>query len=248
MVIAAMAFSASSYAAPPNNNTANQNRMAQQPTNDYWQAPNWPGAKAAPAYDSSPSESEVSGSDTSQRPPARSNDHHVPAYPGRPPGPYGQAYPSNNYPAQNNYPPAMNQSGWNRGAPPQQMQNTYRGNPYPPQHGPYPGANRYQYHPSNAGAAYNRPGYGPYGNNNARNNNLSYNRFWGNSGPNRWMNPNKGNMGQGWNDMTNGPGRMGEMPGGWRAPQISTPNPVDMGEQVQDNAGNLPDQMRDMRR
>ena len=62
------------------------------------------------------------------------------------------------------------------------------------------------------------------------------------------MNPNKDNMGQGWNDMTNGPGRMGDMPGGWRAPQISTPNPVDMGDQLQDNADDLPYQMRNMRR
>lgn len=46
MVTIAMAFSASSFAAPPNDNNAHQNRMARQPTSDYWQAPTWPNVSA----------------------------------------------------------------------------------------------------------------------------------------------------------------------------------------------------------
>lgn len=233
MVTVAMAFSAYSFAAPPNDNHANQNGMAQQPTNDYWQAPNWPNGNAVPAYNSAPPEN--------AQPPAWNNDYRAPSY-------YGQVYPSNNYPVQNNDQPEMNQSNWNRGAPPQPMQNAYRGNPYPPQRGPYPRANRYQYHPDNGEAAYNHPGYRPYAHNNAWSNNRQNDQFWGNSEPNHWANPNKGNMRQGWNDMIDGPGRMGEMSGGWRAPQFSTPNPVGMGDQVQDNVGNLPEQMRDRHR
>ena len=38
---------------------------------------------------------------------------------------------------------------------------------------------------------------------------------------------------------------MGEMPGGWTAPEVTVPNPIDMGDQMQDNVQDLPDQMRD---
>lgn len=38
---------------------------------------------------------------------------------------------------------------------------------------------------------------------------------------------------------------MGEMPGGWTAPEVSVPNPVDMGDQMQDNMEDLPSQMKD---
>lgn len=236
----AMALSASSFAAPPNDNRANPNRMAQQPPGDYWQAPNWPNVNAATAHDLAPSGYYV-------QPPARNNDYRPPAYPGTP-NYYGQAYPSNNYPAQNDYQPGLNQSGWDRGAPPQPGHDAYRGNPYPAQRGPYPGADRYQYYPDNDQPAYNHPGYGPDDHNNAWNNTPPDDPFWGNSEPNPWANPNQGNTGQRWNNMTNGPAGMGDMSGGWRAPHFSTPNPVDMGDQLQDNVGNLPGQLRDRRR
>ena len=60
------------------------------------------------------------------------------------------------------------------------------------------------------------------------------------------MNPNKGNMEQGWDDMINAPSRMGTMPGGWNAPEVTMPNPIDMGDQLQDNVKKLPEQIRDM--
>jgi len=60
------------------------------------------------------------------------------------------------------------------------------------------------------------------------------------------MNPNKRNLERGWDDMINSPSRMGEMPGGWTAPEVTMPNPVDMGDQMQDNVKDLPEQMKDM--
>jgi hypothetical protein len=85
------------------------------------------------------------------------------------------------------------------------------------------------------------PGYHRY-----RNNGWNNNKFWGRSGPSTWMNPNKNNMERGWDDMMNAPSRMGEMPGGWTAPEVSMPNPIDMGDQIQDNVKDLPEQMRNM--
>ena len=46
--------------------------------------------------------------------------------------------------------------------------------------------------------------------------------------------------------MMNAPGRMGEMPGGWTAPEVTVPNPIDLGDQMQDNAKDLPEQVKDM--
>jgi hypothetical protein len=140
---------------------------------------------------------------------------------------YRQPYPPTNYPAQN----------VNRPAP--SVQNQYRGDPPPPP-GPYTGAPQ----GSNEGpSAFYTPGYNP---NRSRNNNWNNNKYWGRSGPDTWMNPNKGNMGRGWDDMINSPSRMGRMPGGWTAPEVTMPNPVDVGDQMQDNVQDLPDQMRNM--
>ncbi len=60
------------------------------------------------------------------------------------------------------------------------------------------------------------------------------------------MNPGKRNWENSWDDMINAPGRMGEMPGGWTAPEVTVPNPIDMGDQVQDNVKDLPEQIKDM--
>jgi len=151
---------------------------------------------------------------------------------------YRQPYPANNYPAPNVKRPAPAE------------QNQYRGDPPPPP-GPYTGEPQGASQNVNQGAsqninrgpsAYYTPGYNPNRNRNNRNNN----KFWGRSGPDSWMSPNKGNMGRGWDDMINSPSRMGRMPGGWTAPEVSMPNPVDIGDQVQDNVQDLPDQMRNM--
>lgn len=136
--------------------------------------------------------------------------------------------PPNYRPPQSNYNPQMQ-----RPAP-----NAYRGNPPPQQYGSYRGPS---YGPDNGASAYNMPGYHRY-----RNNGWNNNKFWGRSGPSTWMNPNKNNMERGWDDMMNAPSRMGEMPGGWTAPEVSMPNPIDMGDQIQDNVKDLPEQMRNM--
>ena len=39
---------------------------------------------------------------------------------------------------------------------------------------------------------------------------------------------------------------MGEMQGGWTAPEVTVPNPVDIGDQMQDNVKALPEQVKDM--
>lgn len=124
----------------------------------------------------------------------------------------------------------------------QQNNNTYRGNMPPPPRGPYNNPN----YRDNGASAYNFPGYNPNNNNNSGWGNWNRNNMWGNSGPRKWMNPNKSNMEQGWDDMINAPSRMGEMPGGWTAPEISVPNPIDVGDQFQDNIKDLPEQIRNM--
>ncbi len=137
---------------------------------------------------------------------------------------YRQPPRANNYPA-----PYANQPYMGRPAP-----DAYRGYPPPPPRGPY-------YGPDSGASAFNTPGYNRY-----RNNGWNNNKFWGRSGPSTWMNPNKRNMERGWDDMINAPSRMGEMPGGWTAPEVSMPNPIDVGDQMQDNVKDLPEQMRDM--
>lgn len=150
-----------------------------------------------------------------------------------------QPYPAHNYnyPAQENRPPR----------PELPTQNQFRGDPPPPT-GPYQSA------PSgfnDSPSAFNTPGYNPNRNRNPgynsnRDNRRNRNKFWGGSGPGSWMNPNKGNMERGWDDMINSPSRMGKMPGGWTAPEVTMPNPVDMGDQVQDNVKDLPEQIKNM--
>ena len=56
----------------------------------------------------------------------------------------------------------------------------------------------------------------------------------------------KDKMGDAWDDMLNKPADMGTMPGGWTAPTISTPNPVDVGDELGTAAQDLPTQMRNV--
>ena len=143
-------------------------------------------------------------------------------YRARPPYP-GRGYAARSWnappPAYRNVPP-VNTGAVNNG---QYMP------PPPPPYGP-------AYGPS----AFYMPGYDP------RNDNWNNNNFWGRSGPGKWMHPSKRNLEQGWDDMLNAPSRMGEMPGGWTAPSVSMPNPVDMADQIQENVKDLPEQIRDM--
>lgn len=49
-----------------------------------------------------------------------------------------------------------------------------------------------------------------------------------------------------WDDMINAPSEMGEMPGGWNAPSISMPNPVDVGSEFRRETPNLIREIPDM--
>ncbi len=226
------------------NNEAGHNWVPKQSSNSYWQAPDWsnlstpPEARRqAPAPYIPPATAEFS-----QQPAAPASPH---AYT-RP-----HAYSYNRPNRQNYYPPAnMNRPNYNtrpntQAYPPaQNMNNNYpqgryqQGN-YPPAGAGYPPSHRPG--PYQGPSAFYTPGYHRY-----RNNGWNNNKFWGRSGPGKWMNPNKRNMEQGWDDMINAPSRMGNMPGGWSAPEVTMPNPIDMGDQMQDNVRDLPEQIRDM--
>ena len=64
------------------------------------------------------------------------------------------------------------------------------------------------------------------------------------SGRGDWMSKDK--FSDAWDDMLNAPSDMGEMPGGWAAPSVSVPNPVDVGDEFEDAARDAPDQMRNV--
>jgi len=214
-VVAALGTYASTSQANPDD--AGHRWTPRQPSNVYWQTPNWSGFNQPPAYYAPP-------------PPPPSYGNRNQAAPVAPPAPVRR-------PPQrlNNYPyPAPHAYNPNMGRP---APGAYRGYPPPPR-GPYNGT---FYGPDNGASAFNTPGYHRY-----RNNGWNNNKFWGRSGPSTWMNPNKNNMERGWDDMINAPSRMGEMPGGWNAPEVSMPNPIDMGDQMQDNIKDLPEQIRDM--
>lgn len=57
---------------------------------------------------------------------------------------------------------------------------------------------------------------------------------------------NKNRFSDAWDDMLNAPSDMGELPGGFNAPSVSVPNPVDVGDELDDAARDVPDQMRNV--
>jgi hypothetical protein len=59
-----------------------------------------------------------------------------------------------------------------------------------------------------------------------------------------WFSKDK--MGDAWDDMINAPSDMGEMPGGWSAPSVSMPNPIDVGDEFEGAARDMPEQMRNV--
>ena len=89
---------------------------------------------------------------------------------------------------------------------------------------------------------------GPYGNNGPFGDMFGGGRngIWG-MHPDEWFtsNPEDG-FSYMWDDMINAPSEMGEMPGGWNAPSISVPNPVDIGSEFRDEAPNLMREVPDM--
>jgi hypothetical protein len=123
-----------------------------------------------------------------------------------------------------------------------------------------PNANRYGASPYNNAyrspyGAYNRPMYrrpppstSRFKGNKFKDNKFwgESNKFWGDSPPDKWFPPKKDNWETAWDDMINAPSRQGQMPGGWYAPEVYFPNPVDVGDQFKDNAKDLPEQIKDM--
>lgn len=222
VAVAISTFALVSHAGNASDNNAGHNWKPRPQGNQYWQAPDWSN------FNFSPSNKPVR---PAYAPPQR------PAYERqRPPvaPPAAQQPPAYRPPYQANRPATRPDSANMRPAAP------YANQAYPPApHGPYTtsGPRRLD----NGASAFNMPG-----NNRYRDNRSRSNKFWGRSGPGRWMNPNKGNMEQGWDDMLNAPSRMGEMPGGWTAPEVSVPNPIDIGDQMQENVEDLPDQVRNM--
>lgn len=78
--------------------------------------------------------------------------------------------------------------------------------------------------------------------------NRDYDDLWGDEGgPSAWFDPSdpKEGLAWMWEDMLYTPNALGTMPGGWEAPTISVPNPVDVGDEFKDAAGDMPGEMKD---
>lgn len=77
-------------------------------------------------------------------------------------------------------------------------------------------------------------------------------RFWdeiGEGGQNPFRNSHRWFQGKDgaanmWDDLLNAPSDMGRMPGGWTAPSISVPNPIDVGDEFSNAARDMPDEIR----
>ncbi len=77
--------------------------------------------------------------------------------------------------------------------------------------------------------------------------NRDYDNLWGrNGGPSKWFDPAdpKEGMAEAWEDMMITPNRLGTMPGGWKAPSISIPNPIDVGDEFKNVAKDMPGEMQ----
>jgi hypothetical protein len=61
-----------------------------------------------------------------------------------------------------------------------------------------------------------------------------------------WFDPDEPREGMAnfWDDMINAPHEAGKMPGGWTAPSVSVPNPVDVQKEFQETGKQVPDEVR----
>lgn len=78
--------------------------------------------------------------------------------------------------------------------------------------------------------------------------NRDYENMWEpEGGPDKWFDPSdpKEGMAWAWEDMMVTPNELGTMPGGWEAPSISVPNPIDVGDEFKNAAGDMPGELRD---
>ena len=70
---------------------------------------------------------------------------------------------------------------------------------------------------------------------------------WLGGGPSEWFQADfTEGMAEMWDDMINAPAEMGTMPGGWEFPTVSTPNPVDVGEELGKAAPEFVDELPNM--
>ncbi|MDJ0880552.1 MAG: hypothetical protein QNJ56_02785 [Gammaproteobacteria bacterium] len=77
--------------------------------------------------------------------------------------------------------------------------------------------------------------------------NRDYDDLWEpGGGPDKWFDfddPKEG-MAWAWEDMMITPNSLGRMPGGWESPTISVPNPIDVGDEFKNAAGDAPGEMK----
>lgn len=77
--------------------------------------------------------------------------------------------------------------------------------------------------------------------------NRDYENLWEpEGGPDKWFDfadPKEG-LANAWEDMLYTPNALGTMPGGWKAPSISVPNPIDVGDEFKNAAKDMPDEMQ----
>ncbi len=71
--------------------------------------------------------------------------------------------------------------------------------------------------------------------------------LFGKKGPSEWFDRDdyKDGLGDMWDDLLNAPANAGKMPGGWYAPTINVPNPVDVGDEFENAATDMPGEARE---
>lgn len=173
--------------------------------------------------------------------------------------PWSSASPMNN---NRGYPPSVPQNYAYPPATPQTYAYPPAGQQYYPAPRPYPYGYPYKKKKSS--------GWGNWGGNSTPWNNTPFGNFSGpwDSGPwnpdwfdNRskkkgdmfddwpgsWMDPEdpRGSMSKMWDDLLEAPNDLGEMPGGWTAPSIKVPNPVDVGDEFEGSSRDAPREAAD---
>jgi len=165
---------------------------------------------------------------------------------------YGNPYAARPYGTQPYYPGAYNSS-------------PYNSSPYnrgPNNRGPYNQGPYGRPYNNNSGPFGNNPmdnfGFGPFSKNSSEapwetwpfgGRDSVWNRRempFKQQNPGDWFQPGdpKEGMAIMWDDLISAPDELGEMPGGWHVPSISTPNPVDLEDQLEKASKEIPDLIR----
>ena len=155
-------------------------------------------------------------------------------------------------------PGPYNQNPYNRG--PNQGpygQNPYSQGPYgnPYNRGPY-GRGPSNDGPFGGGSPFKKFGGGPFNSNSAPWETWPFgapDSFWSRKdfpfneqNPTDWFQPDdpKEGMAVMWDDLIAAPDELGTMPGGWRVPSVSVPNPIDLEDQLEKASKEIPDLIR----